>query len=435
MRTCIIGAGLAGLSAAKTLPSGSYVVLEKEKDVGGLCGSECVNGFYFDYAPHVFFTSDSNLLKAVCAMMKGNLVKRRRRAYIYIDGRHVEYPFEVNIRKLPKQMAVDCLTGFVKATNTGGNPRSFKEWIYIAYGEGIARHYLEPYNKKLWKYDLEDISVDWVAGRVPTPSVEEVIEGAFRRVDRPFGGNSVFFYPRRGGMGALPKALSRKVSPILLEAKVTEIRLVKDGLRVSYERKGKCKRASFKNLINTSPLPELVNMLHDVPSDVAKAASELKFNSLVSIGFGLKDRSRVRRHWVYYPEENYPFNRVSYPGNFSRFTVPQGCYSVLAEVTFKKGEERDLDDLAYEVEYKLREVGAIGREAKIVAKFVKFMKYAYVIHDLKFERRISIVRGYLDEIGVITAGRYGEWGYLNMDKAMLSGEKAARRLLSSPPQT
>jgi UDP-galactopyranose mutase len=51
----IVGAGLAGLSAAYHLEK-PYTLLEQENTVGGLCRSIDLDGYVFDYAPHILFT-------------------------------------------------------------------------------------------------------------------------------------------------------------------------------------------------------------------------------------------------------------------------------------------------------------------------------------------------------------------------------------------
>jgi protoporphyrinogen oxidase len=57
--------------------------------------------------------------------------------------------------------------------------------------------------------------------------------------------------------------------------------------------------------------------------------------------------------------------------------------------------------------------------------------YANVIFDLDRAAALAIVHGYLDEIGVRYAGRYGEWAYIWTDESFMSGEKAAERVLDS----
>jgi UDP-galactopyranose mutase len=55
-------------------------------------------------------------------------------------------------------------------------------------------------------------------------------------------------------------------------------------------------------------------------------------------------------------------------------------------------------------------------------------KYAYVIYDLDHKKNVEIIHDYLKKSNIIPIGRFGEWEYLNMDKAILSGKNAASRV-------
>ena len=60
-RLVIIGAGVAGLSAAYHLQQrgfSNYQLFEKDSEVGGLCKSFVMDGFTFDYAAHILYTED-----------------------------------------------------------------------------------------------------------------------------------------------------------------------------------------------------------------------------------------------------------------------------------------------------------------------------------------------------------------------------------------
>jgi UDP-galactopyranose mutase len=55
-------------------------------------------------------------------------------------------------------------------------------------------------------------------------------------------------------------------------------------------------------------------------------------------------------------------------------------------------------------------------------------KYAYVIYDLDHKKNVGIIHDYLKKSNIIPIGRFGEWEYFNMDKAILSGKNAASRV-------
>jgi protoporphyrinogen oxidase len=50
---------------------------------------------------------------------------------------------------------------------------------------------------------------------------------------------------------------------------------------------------------------------------------------------------------------------------------------------------------------------------------------AYVIYDLKHGQNTRTIREHLSGLNISARGRFGEWGYLNMDHAILSGKAAA----------
>lgn len=262
----IIGAGLSGLSAAYHMGSG-YKVLEREGEVGGLCRSVTTRGYTFDLAPHIFFTGSQYVNGLVNELLNGDLIKQRRRAYIYTRGTYVEYPFEVNLHGLPREVIDECIEGARHRPDI--QPRNFMEWIRATMGEGVARHYMVPYNEKVWKYPLEEMSLDWVAGRVPAPSVEEMVKGAQGRVEREYGPNAYFQYPRLGGTGAIPNAFAKRVKDLTLNSNVLEIRPGGKYLDVLYTRNGEPKRLEADRVLSSVPLPELVKMIKTAPEDVS----------------------------------------------------------------------------------------------------------------------------------------------------------------------
>jgi protoporphyrinogen oxidase len=56
-----------------------------------------------------------------------------------------------------------------------------------------------------------------------------------------------------------------------------------------------------------------------------------------------------------------------------------------------------------------------------------------VIYDSAHRRAQQMVRGYLEANAIYSCGRFGEWEYLNMDQAILSGKRAAE-LCRNPRQ-
>ncbi len=65
-------------------------------------------------------------------------------------------------------------------------------------------------------------------------------------------------------------------------------------------------------------------MMDDVPDEVQSAADSLVYNSLVCVMVGVKRPEITDKHWLYFPEPDLIFNRISFPMNFSPYTTPEG---------------------------------------------------------------------------------------------------------------
>jgi UDP-galactopyranose mutase len=419
----ILGAGLAGLSAARNL-RGEHLILEKDARVGGLCKSVNIDGFVFDYAPHILFTRDDHIRALFEDQLEGNLLRHTREAFIYLQGAFARYPFEVNLHNLPEDVIQECIDGVVNRKTSEAT--NFEEWIYSTFGDGIAKHYMIPYNRKIWKYDLSKMNIDWISGRVPSPSVEEMKEGAAGTLKREFGPNAEFMYPKHGGIGALANQLSEDLN-ISTGSDVVEIRASSTDVKVRYEREGETREISAEKVLSSIPLPDLVDRLHDPPEEVVKAAGALIYNSLVCVNIGVRTPEIIDKHWLYFPEEDLIFNRISFPMNFSEHTTPGDASSLLVEVTHRE-ESLDLEKARDRVMDDLINTGILEEEDVIEVCDTSAFKYAYVIYDLDHAKNVRIIHDYLERVNVVPIGRFGEWEYFNMDKAILSGRNAASRI-------
>jgi protoporphyrinogen oxidase len=54
------------------------------------------------------------------------------------------------------------------------------------------------------------------------------------------------------------------------------------------------------------------------------------------------------------------------------------------------------------------------------------VKYANVVFDHKREKVVSIIHQYLQELGIVCIGRFGEWDYLWSDQSLMSGKKVVK---------
>ncbi|WP_045211679.1 hypothetical protein [Desulfonatronovibrio magnus] len=61
----------------------------------------------------------------------------------------VPYPFQNNIRHLPREAVFECLEGLYEASQAmNGSPANFKDWILSIFGQVISDCFMLPYNKR-----------------------------------------------------------------------------------------------------------------------------------------------------------------------------------------------------------------------------------------------------------------------------------------------
>ena len=117
----IVGAGLAGLSAAYHLRGIPYKILEREREAGGLCRSYMKDGFTFDYTGHLLHFRQTAIKALVEGLLPDQLQRHARKSYVYSHDTYTEYPFQVNTHGLPPEVVRECLLGFIA---TLSNPSS-----------------------------------------------------------------------------------------------------------------------------------------------------------------------------------------------------------------------------------------------------------------------------------------------------------------------
>jgi protoporphyrinogen oxidase len=425
----IVGGGLTGLVAAQQLErkEAPAVVLEREAEPGGACRSLSADGFVFDYTGHLLHVARPETEAYLEELgLWQQLEIHGRRAAVVIGGRTTPYPVQINTHGLAPEVRRDCLLGFVRAwaEEPAGEPADFRAWVLDRFGEGLAEHFFFPYNSKLYRARPEELGLDWVGRYVPKPKLEEVIDGALGLHDGDVGYNATFRYPAQGGISLLPNGIADRLSGLRLEHEVTGVHLQERWVELAGGE-----RIGWRQLLSTISLPALIDRLADsLPKEVVEARRALRWVRVLNLALGVEGPAPSAEHWLYFPDPELPFYRVGFPSNHGNL-APAGCHTVSVEVSLDPGVG-DVEALAAAAQSALVGIGLLDETAVRVRRMT-VLDPAYVVFDHPRREAVSLLRGFLNEHGVMLAGRWAEWKYSAMEDAVLDGMAAARRLAAA----
>ena len=439
-RIVIIGAGPTGLGAGyrlRELGYDNWLMLEARDKVGGLASSETSpNGFTYDIGGHVLFSHYEYFDRLFDRLLGDEYQLLLRESWVWMCNRFLPYPFQNNIKYLPKEIVLECLLGLIEAQRESldlARFRNFEELIRGVFGAGIAKHFMMPYNFKVWAHPPCVMNKEWIGERVAVVDIKRVLGNVvLDRDDAGWGPNSTFKYPRHGGTGGLFERMRPYVDANLrLNAPVVAIDvdrkdvLLEDGRRERYDI-----------LLNTTPLDLLVESMDgEVPDRARGEGRRLRHSGGFIVGVGVRQPVPSKKCWMYFPEPNAPFYRVTYLSNYSPEVVPdpRTHYSLLAEVSFSDFKPVDRDRVVEETIQGMVNTRLLREEDRddIVDAHLIERAYTYPTPSLERDQALRTLLPWLETRDVYSRGRFGAWRYEvgNMDHSVAQGVEWVNRIL------
>ena len=399
----VIGSGLAGLStliharrnqAAQSAP----LILEATSYVGGKARSEHIQGFTFDVTGHWLHLRDPEMRDLVLhACGNEHFAPVRRMSRVWSHGVYTLYPFQANVYGLPPEVIHECVMGAIEAemqrphdVSEEDEPKRFSDWVRFYFGEGIARHFMIPYNAKLWGVSADEITSRWCQRFVPRPQLDSIVAGAVGCHQGGMGYNATFLYPKSGGIQTVAHKLADLGGwdHIQLNAPVIHIDPTQREITVKNTHTSQ-QNYRYDRLVNTMPLPDLIDSCTHVPDDVLKARQALRATEVIYLNVGIKGGLGQPDHWIYVPEEKWPMYRVGSFTNAMPSMAPEGFSSLYIELSDRN---RSIEEIVPEVIE-----GLIAMELIESADAVEFIEprripHAYVIYDEHYAKSREIIR-------------------------------------------
>ena len=439
-RIVIIGAGPCGLAAGWALNERgheNYTIIERSGYAGGLSASFVDQaGFTWDVGGHVLFSHYREFDEILGTVMKGDMVKHLRKSFVRSLGKWVPYPFQNNLSFLPPEAQLECLLGLKRAGEAGVvTPAHFGEWIEAVFGAGIAKHFMRPYNWKVWGVPPELMSAKWIGERVSVVDFDAVLKNVIMgSEDSGWGPNAEFQFPSVGGTGEI---FSRMAKPLKdkIRYNTTVSSVVPDEKAVLLSTG---ERVEYDYLINTTPIDKFLGAADGAPEGIVTRAGELVHNGVIVVGLGfetpLVDKERC---WMYFPEDNAPFYRVTNFAKYSKNNVPSGntkkYSSYLCETSYSSFKSVDREKIIDETRDGLLKAGVIDEKthSKEVTRFMIDADYGYPVPTIERDEILREAQNYLMDRSIYSRGRFGAWRYEsgNMDHSVKMGLEVVAHLL------
>ena len=432
----IIGAGPTGLGAGyrlKELGQNSFLILEKNSYPGGLSASFKDNqGFTWDIGGHVLFSHYQYFDELIDNLLGAEYLSHKRISRVRMAGRWIPYPFQNNIRYLPEDMQWECIQGLLELSDNNKTVNNFAQWMQSRFGSGIVRLFMRPYNFKVWAHLAEDMDFDWIAERVSVLDLKRILKNIIlKRDDVAWGPNNKFKFPLHGGTGKIFSRLANKIKEHIIYN--NQVSHIDTENKILWTEDGS--KYHYQNILNTSPLDKFMHNIYPASNKVQKAASSLKHNSVHISGIGIRETKEDSTCWMYFPENNCPFYRVTNFHNYSPNNTPDSLKfsSFMTECSFSEFKPEDIESLNQQSIAGLENTSLISAQdrEKIESVWSYTADYAYPIPCLDRDKALGLIQPWLESRNIYSRGRFGGWKYEvgNMDHSVMQGVEWAERIV------
>jgi protoporphyrinogen oxidase len=449
----IAGAGCAGLAAGIALQRRGYQVsiLECAGRIGGLAGGVLINGNIYEYGPHIFHTTDPEVLSDVERIAGHVLIPFKKTIRIKFLGKYFAFPLAIRdvVVKLPARTVAHAALSFVwhfaKGAFAGeaGMVNSEKV-LQRYYGNVLYKIFFKDYIAKVWGIEPADMSPSFARQRVPRLDPLDALERLTRRflpqrsrgvhtdgyVEKVEGVN----YTTKAGFHSIVEAyageFTRNGGTLILNATVTDIHVSGRSVEsVTYRTADGDVTLAVDYHISTVPISLLPQMIVPAPPRaVVEAAESLRFRGTIFVGLLVGRKTVLPASFMYFRDKS--FNRITDLGHFDMDVKPAGSTILIAEVMAQPSDPIWSDD-AGATSGVVRELVAEGllSEADIVERHTFKTPFAYPIYKVGYETALSTV---LDAVAsyenLYTIGRQGKFAYINTHIAFKMGYEVARRI-------
>lgn len=396
----IIGGGVSGLTVAHQLKERyDITIYEKEDRCGGLIRCKRVAGsLYHLCGGHIFNTKRQDVLDFFWSKFdkEHDFISAERNSVVHFDEeRVIPYPIENHAYMFSEETLKCFIEDLLEISKTEiAAPGNFGEFLRGRFGKTLYELYFRPYNEKVWRCDLSNVPLDWLEGKLPMPSVQEIIFNNILQVKEKNFVHSTFYYEKQGGSQFLADELAKGLN-ICYNTDVTSVEL-KDG-------KWLVNGTIYDKVVFCGNIKDIPLIVKGVNLNVYSGRIDaLKYHGTTSVFCEIENNPYS---WIYLPSADHQSHRIICTGNFSPSNNVDGKMTATVEFTDAISKEEIFANLC-KLPY------------KPVYLDHHYNRYTYPIQDCDTREMIKDMKSFLSPLGFYMTGRFADWEYYNMDVAM-----------------
>jgi protoporphyrinogen oxidase len=416
-KIAVIGAGISGITITRILEEKFDVsVYERNAHIGGLVHCDRKEDFlYHRVGGHVFNSKNKEILDWFWANFdkEKEFIQANRNAKILFNNQLIGYPIENYLYQMDSSVVKQVMNELLNINRTEyKDPLTYPDFEAFLKGNfGITLYelYFKPYNQKIWKTDLSTVSMHWLEGKLPMPRLLDIITSNITKEDEKQMVHSTFYYPIKGGSQFVADRLAKNLK-IHYNSLLDSIDINRGFIKLFGEE--------FDKLVYTGDIRKLPDMLKGSTKEFLfnNEIRSLRSNATSSV---LCECDANDLSWLYIPEPHYKAHRIIYTGNFSPSNNSQTSNRSSCTVEFSGICTHE--EMKEELNHLPGNLRLIDYNQEV---------NSYVIQDNRTRTLIKSYKEFLASFGIYLLGRFGEWEYYNMDKAM-EAAFALKKQLSS----